>query len=75
MECPQRSAMALAFGARNGVRTISTPSETKTWSKLVMNEETHGCIGLVQAPDELPRLLSDPSTIGIGRAARQMDAT
>ena len=40
-----------------------------------MNEEVHGGSVVVQLPDELSRLLSDPRLIGVGGATREMDAT
>jgi hypothetical protein len=39
-----------------------------------VNKEAQGCSGLGQSPDKLPCLLSDPSIIGLGGAAREMDA-
>ena len=41
----------------------------------VTNEETHGCSGLIQLPNELPCRLSDPSIIGVGGATGQMDTS
>jgi hypothetical protein len=49
---------------------------TRKFTIAVMNEEAQGSLGaVIQLPDELARLLRDPSSIRIGGAARKVDTT
>jgi hypothetical protein len=77
----KRSAIAFAFGDLIGVLMISTPSLRRTLSKVtrelavaVADEEANGRRSLRQGPGELSCLLGHPGTIGLMRAAGEVDA-
>src|SRR6266542_1579749 len=74
----QRSANAFAFGARNGVRMISTPSLWKTSSKARLNFALRSWIrkriGLGRSESDQAnwRLLRCPAPIRVGGAAGEV---
>src|SRR6266540_4092298 len=76
----QRSANAFAFGARNGVRMISTPSLSKTSSKARLNFALRSWIrkriGLGRSESDQAnwRLLRCPAPIRVGGAAGEVHA-
>ncbi len=56
-----------AFGLENGIKCLCELAVT------VVNQEAIGCLAFLKLPNHLPGLLSDPTSIGIGGDACQMN--
>jgi hypothetical protein len=77
----QRSAMALARGARTGVRRMRMASLANTASKThagergvaVPDQERERSCAVAEVGHQIPCLLSHPRTGGVGGDAQQMD--
>ena len=78
----QRSAKALALGARTGVRIVATPIEAKTSAKLFENFvsrlRTKNCTRRPASPrseQTFPRHLGGPGSVGVRGDAEKMHDT
>ncbi len=57
------------FGAKNGIKGLSERGI------VVMDEKVDGWIAPFEFPDHVPRLLFHPSSVGMRRAAREVNPT